>query len=291
MDSDAEFAQLLQRDLDCDEAIDKMLNASFLCPICMEYHIMDNSIELDCRHRFCKECFATFLTNKIDQKQVEDGQLCCPMRCKTTVTVLQVQGALEGQSPRVFDRYLQTRLEGWVPPAGEVKCDCRKCGSTFTANLPAHWKNKPTEVSCPSCSSSFCPSCGFTHPGLTCEEERARVLQASPDMQASENFIKRQFTRCPCCDIPCERVSGCNYMTCPSKKCRGRTHFCYLCGLQLASSLQHVVHFPQGPYVDQCHGCNTDEPSGNPIAKAFRSGLRKFDNLLQQQEPIFGTAF
>eukprot|EP00971_Amphidinium_carterae_P022835 450252-Amphidinium_carterae.1 len=67
------------------------------------------------------------------------------MRCKIPITDLQVQGALEGHSPRVLDRFLQTRLESWVPVDGEVKCDCRKCGMTFTTRLPADWKSKPTE--------------------------------------------------------------------------------------------------------------------------------------------------
>lgn len=39
---------------------------------------------------------------------------------------------------------------------------------------------------------------------------------------------------CPGCKTPCEKIAGCNHMTCTSPGCN--THFCYKCGAMIVKS-------------------------------------------------------
>ena len=38
-----------------------------------------------------------------------------------------------------------------------------------------------------------------------------------------------EFKKCPSCEAPTFKFDGCNFMTCSSGKCQGKTYFCYLC--------------------------------------------------------------
>mmetsp|Transcript_47588 Transcript_47588/g.113093 ORF Transcript_47588/g.113093 Transcript_47588/m.113093 type:complete len:301 (-) Transcript_47588:182-1084(-) len=290
LSNDADLALELQRSIDFEEAIDKVVSASFTCPICMEMDLVDNSMELDCSHRFCRDCFVNYLEGKVSEKSVDEQQLCCPMpKCKCAITDMQVEGALKGTSRKSWNRFLDSRLERWTPSEkGEVRCDCPKCATPFTvSHLSMGWEKRATEVSCPDCSTSFCPCCGGSHPGLSCEEHQARERQ-NPEQLAFEEYVKEQGLKsCPVCGVVCEREQGCNYMTCPSAKCRGQTHFCYICGDQLKSGLQHLAHFPYGPYQDVCHGCSVPEPQ-NQVEELFQTGLRRFDAFLQRTDFGFG---
>lgn len=58
--------------------------------------------------------------------------------------------------------------------------------------------------------------------------------------------------RCPTCLIPIEKESGCNFMTCRSVQCNGKSYFCFICGEVLKSG-DHFKHFPKGPYEGVCN--------------------------------------
>ena len=41
------------------------------------------------------------------------------------------------------------------------------------------------------------------------------------------------LARCPKCKAYAEKISGCNFMTCQSKLCGGKVHYCNLCDILL----------------------------------------------------------
>lgn len=66
------------------------------------------------------------------------------------------------------------------------------------------------------------------------------------EMMQNENMC-----RCPVCGVAVFREEGCNFMQCPSAMCRGKTYFCYVCGVQVDKD-NHYAHYPEGPYEDFC---------------------------------------
>mmetsp|Transcript_74721 Transcript_74721/g.129629 ORF Transcript_74721/g.129629 Transcript_74721/m.129629 type:complete len:114 (+) Transcript_74721:1-342(+) len=74
--------------------------------------------------------------------------------------------------------------------------------------------------------------------------------------------------RCPVCRAPSSRDNGCNYMTCYSESCRGKTHYCYLCGVQL-SSAEHFTHFPAGIFQNMCNNIDKRDDERMPKASFF----------------------
>jgi len=244
---DEECARRLQVEYD-REAEEKAARARFKCPLCLETASFDESVELDCLHRVCRDCLSGYVEVKIREKRLAADELCCPMpACGAEITVPQVEGLTRG-TPQ-WERFLAGRAELWRPGEHEpevlVVCPTPDC-TRFVAAASA------SEVECPRCHQSFCPRCLCGHPGRTCAEHEAwRRANEAGDRAFEELMREKQWQRCPRCGAPVERARGCNFMTCASERCRGKTHFCYLCGAELTRT-QHISHFPRGPFSSSC---------------------------------------
>jgi len=265
---DEDIARQLQRQFD-DEVKHKVSRASFDCPICLATSAFDESVQLDCSHRFCKDCFRSHLDILINEKRTRDEDLRCPMHavngCQMKITVPQVQGAMK--STPSWDRFLATRSQRWRPRSGDAErlCECPlpRCGAAFLMPKDGSLvslarsliQGNPDEVQCPACGGRFCSRCQAEHAGINCEDFQTRKRQAAQQNSAEREFeeLKMQegWQDCPKCKAVCERAQGCNYMTCQSERCHGRTKFCYVCGMEL-SILDHVTHFPSGPFQNVC---------------------------------------
>ena len=95
------------------------------------------------------------------------------------------------------------------------------------------------EVQCPSCQKEFCSLCSATwHPSKTCEENgKALVKRAGTSASLSGMFGGGtggdailviggiEIKRCPMCQVPIERDTGCAQMMC--KRCKHV--FCWYC--------------------------------------------------------------
>lgn len=259
--SDDEYARRLQQEFD-NEAREKAARTRFQCPLCLEDGTFDDSVELDCSHRLCRDCFVSYLEVKIKEKCVAGSEMACPMPgCGCEVTDLQVQGAVQGTP--MWDRFLATRAELWRPSAPEdgqlCECptpDCCRFLAPKTLN----------EVVCPQCSLRFCPKCRANHAGKTCEQFRQ---ESDPADSEFDKFVQQQcWQRCPSCRAPCERSYGCNYMTCYSEVCRGKTNFCYLCGKEL-SMVEHYTHYPAGLFENMCTEVDRRNEEGLSQARFF----------------------
>eukprot|EP00927_Polykrikos_kofoidii_P000888 TRINITY_DN10333_c0_g1_i1.p1 TRINITY_DN10333_c0_g1~~TRINITY_DN10333_c0_g1_i1.p1 ORF type:complete len:1103 (-),score=194.28 TRINITY_DN10333_c0_g1_i1:147-3344(-) len=247
---DEQAAQALHDEFAREQAQEKARNApEFDCPLCFEKGNLSDAIELDCDHKLCTECFQNYLNSKIMEAQVAEDELVCPIpKCKKEITVAQVEGATAGTA--LWDKFLQFRMNMWKPSSDEgdiVECPTSKCGKFL---VPA----KMEVVQCPVCNLEFCPKCcGKSHKGVTCEAHRKwQNENDNVDTAFQELMEREQWRRCPVCSAPSERESGCNFMQCRSEKCRKRTYWCYICGLQKVRD-DHYKHYPKGPYEDECH--------------------------------------
>eukprot|EP00434_Breviolum_minutum_P012477 symbB.v1.2.010992.t1/scaffold725.1/size168906/18 len=224
----------------------------FSCPICLEQVDMDGSIQLDCDHRFCANCFSSYVSAKVTEGQVAADELVCPLPdCKAEITVAQVEGSM---SPSVWEKFLQFRMDLWENGAdGRVlECPSRKCGK-FLVELGM------TFVSCPRCGQEFCARCGDQwHEGISCESLKVWRQQNDAEESFEELMEQQQWRRCPRCGAPSERESGCNFMQCRSAICRKRTFWCYVCGKELSKE-EHYSHYPRtAPYFLILNGCRCD---------------------------------
>lgn len=215
------------------------------CPLCLEERPFDGIISLDCDHKFCADCFREYCESKIREGQVAEDEFVCPGRtddmklCGQTITVDQARGAVTAEG---FVRFLEFRARLWEPTDGLlVACPQPDCCRFVVAPGTAI-------LSCPRCRQDLCPRCfQLLHEGPCDMGERAEL---------EEMIAAHAWQRCPVCRAPTELEAGCYFMKCPSERCRGKVHFCYLCGEQLNEEDhafgRSLVHFPRGPYNCEC---------------------------------------
>eukprot|EP00747_Dinoflagellata_sp_TGD_P167138 gnl/TRDRNA2_/TRDRNA2_191064_c0_seq1.p1 gnl/TRDRNA2_/TRDRNA2_191064_c0~~gnl/TRDRNA2_/TRDRNA2_191064_c0_seq1.p1 ORF type:complete len:405 (-),score=72.27 gnl/TRDRNA2_/TRDRNA2_191064_c0_seq1:84-1199(-) len=251
----------------------------FRCPLCFEDVALEAGVTLDCDHRLCSACFGDYCEQKISEGQVMEDELVCPIvgaggsamkACRCTITVEQVRGTV---STEVFKRFLEFRVNNWRPNKSHermVICPIADCCRFVVAQ-------EREKVQCPRCHRQLCLKCmQVDHRGESCEEAARRLKKeaatAEVDRQFEEMVEAQGWTRCPRCKVPTEIESGCYFMQCPSEQCRGRTHFCYLCGVELDGE-DHVPgrskkHFPKGPYNAVCINVPEDSKQSKASIRA-----------------------
>lgn len=90
---------------------------------------------------------------------------------------------------------------------------------------------------CEDCEYAFCSVCkkGWHGELVNCFPRRAAEL--TEEEKATEEYLKLYTSPCPTCNVPCQKLMGCNHMCC--RQCD--THFCYLCStwLPIGNPYQH----------------------------------------------------
>mmetsp|Transcript_59526 Transcript_59526/g.137584 ORF Transcript_59526/g.137584 Transcript_59526/m.137584 type:complete len:193 (+) Transcript_59526:492-1070(+) len=117
---------------------------------------------------FCSECFTSYLESRIGEGQVQEDELACPTpSCSTPVTVNQVRGSA---GPKIFERFLQFRMQLWKPSAEDgtiVECPGAACSRIVVP--PDGFFHRTWAASCPQCTKTFCPRCRKeSHQGVSC---------------------------------------------------------------------------------------------------------------------------
>lgn len=273
------MAKRLQAEFD-EEVCAKEERASAVCPICFDKLPFGKMVALDCDHRYCHECLAGFVEMNIREMRVTSKELVCQWRdphCDMEITCFQVEGLIKEKNNELWNKYLDTAAKLWRPSGDDHYCLCPdpKCSNRFLAEAEIRL------AQCPVCRLEFCAPCGnLPHPAMTCEENKQFVKDSDENEQALQELIKKEkWQRCPVCKAPCDRDTGCNYMTCYSSECRGSTNFCYICGDKL-SMLDHVLHFPWGPHAAACRKVEPEDEAlrNQPIYNRFGHEIRAVIN-------------
>ena len=96
---------------------------------------------------------------------------------------------------------------------------------------------------CVECKGRTCITCDtIWHPSETCQEIAARRAEArEAEAAATTKYLTENVKVCPRCNVPGEKVSGCDHMTCKIQYCycslclslslgpRCKVQYCWLC--------------------------------------------------------------
>mmetsp|Transcript_27302 Transcript_27302/g.49086 ORF Transcript_27302/g.49086 Transcript_27302/m.49086 type:complete len:357 (+) Transcript_27302:259-1329(+) len=178
------------------------------CLICYS-EIKDSWHLPDCfDHRFCRECIASYLEQKIRDSRV--NSLKCPSSdCRHVYSDEHIKDLV----PQHYDRYLKykARLELAKDPSSRW-CTFPDCEGVMKGSV-----EKPL-MACPLCKHQQCFKCGAEwHPRKSCEQ----LIEKAFTGWAKDKDVQL----CPKCGCRIEKSEGCNHMTC--LLCQHQ--WCWLC--------------------------------------------------------------
>ena len=244
----------------CDKALKALLDpaslaqlsAKFTCEICLMDYKVEEGITLNCDHRFCLECIRQHISLLIDSAQVSDDDLKCP-KCVEPITSYEVEDIA---GPDLYSKYEKFKLRSLKLTELEENEALFHCPGMDCEYFCIVDKGNE-EFECPKCSFKCCPHCKEkTHEGFTCEEFKTWKKENSEADKLFDQLLEEEgLLKCPECEAVVQRISGCQYMVCSSTACRGKTFFCYECGIKLAGD-----HAP--------HDCKPRWKNRNPPAQA-----------------------
>jgi len=187
-------------------------NSGSECEICFEFNIQSaKDPVLPCGHKFCIECYQSYLEQKISFDTVLD--IRCPKDgCREKFSDNHIEAVLD---EKLFQRYKKFKKVASLNLKQNLRwCSRRGCQRYIIG------KRGIEKVTC-ECGTDTCFKCGSQyHPGKSCEA----VVDVAYKKYAQENNIHT----CPYCRCNIEKFDGCNHITCPM--CA--YEWCWLCGKQ-----------------------------------------------------------
>ena len=187
----------------------------FCCDICCNDDDGLETLALSCGHRFCRDCYAQYLTMKITQEG-ESRRISCAANCKIIVDERTVQLLV---TPPVYEKYQQLLLRTYVDDKDVLKwCPSPNCEYAIECKVG----QEKLEQIIPSVACReghrFCFGCGHKdHQPSTCRLVTLWLKKCADDSETA-NWIAANTKECVKCKSTIEKNGGCNHMTC--KKCK-----------------------------------------------------------------------
>ncbi|KAH0812293.1 hypothetical protein GEV33_010496 [Tenebrio molitor] len=216
-----------------------------MCEICLStISNWEQPVKMSCRHSFCKTCWESYLTTKI-----QDGDahhiLCPAYQCHILVPVELIEKLV---SPDMARRYLQFDIKAFVESNKSIKwCPIAGCGRAVRLPEAEQTGNRINNKSAPITSHAvdcgnahfFCWEClGEAHAPCGCkqwQEWQIKIAEIKPEelkasCSGSEDaanclWLVTNSKPCPNCKSPIQKNEGCNHMKC--SKCK--FDFCWVC--------------------------------------------------------------
>ncbi|KAH9039433.1 hypothetical protein EDB83DRAFT_1716137 [Lactarius deliciosus] len=193
----------------------------FDCGVCMDTLPEESIARIDpCGHSFCRECVRSLVVSQIDSRRF-------PVLCPTCSADRRTGTEDTGKVTRelVLDVGItEEQYETWVEMEMSeffVLQHCRKC--THSSFFDREQLNEARNLRCPITECNF----------VWCKECQQEIVEGGPEHSCDgssemKHLVEQQgWKYCPTCKVPCEKISGCNFMSCISPGCN--THFCYKC--------------------------------------------------------------
>ena len=187
------------------------------CLICLGD--IDDPVEIEkCKHRFCYECFNSYLVNLINNNNID--KIPCPKN-KCTNKELTEEFFSQYLSEQEYFKYRQFKSKNEIARDAK-KLFCPFCDSyaQIEGNIDDYDSNNPNyKKSTLKCKNGhdFC-SCGRPLHENECYHD---------DKEFKELVANEQIKRCPKCGFYINKLRGCNHMTCGNPVCK--YEFCWLC--------------------------------------------------------------
>ncbi|KAB0801262.1 hypothetical protein PPYR_02047 [Photinus pyralis] len=227
------------------ETNESFYKPEIMCEIC--FSLMsewEQSILMSCQHIFCKHCWESYLTIKI-----QDGDahhiMCPAYQCHILVPVELIERLV---SPEMARRYLQFDIKAFVESNRSIKwCPIAGCGRAVRLPETEQYESKNPNKTVPESSHAvdcgnghfFCWEClGEAHAPCGCkqwQEWQLKIAEIKPEelrasCTESEDaanclWLVTNSKPCPNCKSPIQKNEGCNHMKC--SKCK--FDFCWVC--------------------------------------------------------------
>ncbi|KAJ6024240.1 hypothetical protein N7540_005037 [Penicillium herquei] len=126
---------------------------------------------------------------------------------------------------------------------------------------------------CEDCNYAFCSVCKKGWHGELVRCFPRRVAEQTEEEKATEEYLKLYTSPCPTCNVPCQKLMGCNHMRC--RQCD--THFCYLCSSWLSSDNPYQ-HFNKEE--NQCYNRLWDLEGGDGLNPVGAEALHRIPEAL-----------
>ncbi|KAI9505015.1 hypothetical protein BX070DRAFT_221321 [Coemansia spiralis] len=197
---------------------------NFSCAICYTDGADESYLALTCGHRFCSDCYRTYVTGKV--LEGDSWRIHCPApKCKVLLGITASR-LLLAQDNTVMERYEENLTRSFVNDLDTFAwCPAPNCEYAIECHVPrTAWATTIPVVEC-KCGNSFCFGCKFdNHLPAPCYMV-SRWLQKCKDDSETSNWIKVNTKECVKCKSTIEKNGGCNHMTC--RDCH--YEFCWIC--------------------------------------------------------------
>ena len=187
------------------------------CPICLDD--LDDPVEIEkCKHKFCYDCFNSYLVNLINNNNIE--KIPCPKN-KCSNKELTEEFFSQYLSGQEYFKYRHFKSKNEIA-RDKKKLFCPFCDSyaQIEGNIEDYDPNNPNyKKSTLKCKNghNFC-SCGRALHENECYHD---------DKEFKELIKNEQIKKCPKCGFLIKKLRGCNHMTCGNPVCK--YEFCWLC--------------------------------------------------------------
>jgi hypothetical protein len=194
-----------------------LLAPRFECPICIRSVLVEGSITLDCEHRYCEACFASYVNNLFSQAAVDIQKIPCP-ECPTEISYHEIKAAI---GSCILEKNEIKLMRTLIPinPNEALKI-CYKCNYGEFIDKTAKW------FTCTNCKLGYCPKCNKRHNG-NCSMIETSLTPT--DIQKILKLEKFEALKCPSCKGTVVKEGGCNFCKCPWPQCKEGVFFCALC--------------------------------------------------------------
>lgn len=220
---------------------------AFTCQVCYsDIEAGEGIILKNCLHNGCKDCLGQLISH------AEQFEVQCPYvennnPCKE---LIQEQEMRYLTSEEVFDKHLKKSLK-IAEHSNELNFHCRGINCDYFVELT----EGISSFQCKVCLAINCVPCKAVHPGKTCQDYQEEINPGLKDSRLqsennkSEEAIAAEIAagtamRCPRCQIPVVKISGCDAIA------------CMMCKLNICWVTQKPrIPFTRanGEVVDGCH--------------------------------------
>ena len=187
------------------------------CLICLGD--LNDPVEIEkCKHKFCYECFNSYLVNLINNNNID--KIPCPKN-KCSNKELTEEFFSQYLSEQEYFKYRQFKSKNEIARDAK-KFFCPFCDSyaQIEGNIEDYDSNNPnykkTTLKCKN-GHEFC-SCGRPLHENECYHD---------DKEFKDLIANEQIKKCPKCGFLIKKLRGCNHMTCGNPACK--YEFCWLC--------------------------------------------------------------
>ncbi|KAN0119148.1 hypothetical protein V8E52_004595 [Russula decolorans] len=253
--SSRELAAMLQRQFDEEDHLLVAERAElaaaeqqrvFDCGVCLDTLPEESIARIDpCGHSFCRECIRGFIVSQIELRRFP---VLCPTctagpgnnHPESTGKVTQNLVLEIGTTQEQYEIWAEMEMAEFL-----ILLPCRRCDQSSYFDREAF--NEARNL--------HCPMEGCTY--IWCKECQQEIVPNAPEHSCDgsselKHLVQQQGWKfCPTCDTPCEKISGCNFLSCISPGCN--SHFCYGCNeLIVRSAVPTAISQGKSEHYRRC---------------------------------------